>query len=190
MWCSRHGERRSLSYGRSGDRARADVVGFPMGGAIAQELASTFLEKVRGLVRIATYDAALFREGSTMRCSFPGSTRRRNTSGWALRRKLSAGWLRTHCSRSQPLTSGRWPQLWRSGLGSGSPASVVPPCWCLGAKTCSHRCASRDRWWQASAHCRSVLVSGAGHGLLWARANEVFALIQAFLWSNPANVIR
>ncbi|GBD23965.1 Putative non-heme bromoperoxidase BpoC [bacterium HR29] len=174
-----------------------DVVGFSMGGAIAQELAITRPERVRRLVLIATYTSGDPR-GSEL---FRGLA--------ALRRRLPAAeycrilfpWVYTHGEYRRPgfieeaIARAAADPLWQEPeayerqveaaiayCSEGRLGAVRAPALLIfGDEDLMTPLRFARRLLAELPDARLAVLAGAGHGLLATRPTEVAALIEGFL---------
>ena len=179
----------------------ADVVGYSMGGAIAQEVALTTPSRVRSLSLIATYDAgdargtAIFEQFSRMRRTLPREAYYRMLLPWIYSaqeferlmpvdeviRKLAADSLyQEHDAYDRQM---RAAVAFRSRERLA--AITCPTLLVFGDEDLFTPLRFARSLESGIPGSRLVILAGAGHALLWSRSAEVAALIEAFLSTNP-----
>lgn len=179
---------------------RVDVVGFSMGGAIAQEFALHYPERLRRLVLVATYTSgdprgeALFRGLATLRRRLPREEYCRLLFPWVYTHQeyRVPGLIEDALARAvgDPL----WPEpeayerQLEATLAFHSEdrlgAVTAPTLLIFGDEDLMTPLRFARRLAEAIPNSELVVLGGAGHGLLTTRAATVAALIERFCASE------
>ena len=177
--------------------AEADVVGFSMGGAIAQELALNHPRSVRRLVLVASYDrgdsrgTALFQNFSHLRRVLSKQEYYRNLLPWIYTHREFEGDISFEDSVHRLSTDAAWqePEAYERQVQAAVQfasrdrlGDVARPTLLIFGEddiiTPMRFARSMEERIRGS---RLAVLAGTGHGLLWTRSTEVASLIDGFL---------